>query len=494
MGSSHHRAALTGAIAKATARFQADLRRLARTVLRGELDSFAATPEPVPPRGTRHVAPVAGPHRSTAAAPSLPAAAARTPAAAVAATRPAATAPTKSAAAARTRKPAAPAPTKSAAAPTRSAAAPTKSAAPAPTKATVPAPTKAVAPALTKSAAPAPTKASPAPTKAAPAPTRAVAPAPTKSAAPAPTTSAARARTKAAPAPTTSAARARTKAAPAPTTSATGARTQAAPAPTKSAARARTQAAAAAPTRAAAAAPTESAAAGSYAELAAARGRPPIVEPAEAAVPRESGAAVAQLMPGLAAALSGAQVAPTTGGPPPESAPAPAATHDELPWGERARARREDSAQRRQQRQERARIRRAAAGMRGGPAAVTRPRTEPAAAVHVRPTTTAHDGPPGTDGTRAEARRVQRGTVKWFSEAKGYGFIQADDGTDAFVHYSSISSDGFRTLSEGQAVSYEEVAGPKGLLAVNVVPTAQATEALPRPSPPADPRRPPHTK
>jgi CspA family cold shock protein len=69
---------------------------------------------------------------------------------------------------------------------------------------------------------------------------------------------------------------------------------------------------------------------------------------------------------------------------------------------------------------------------------------------------------------------MQRGTVKWFSDAKGYGFIHADDGTDAFVHYSSISSDGFRTLSEGQTVSYEELEGPRGLLAVNVVPTVQA--------------------
>jgi cold shock protein len=67
-------------------------------------------------------------------------------------------------------------------------------------------------------------------------------------------------------------------------------------------------------------------------------------------------------------------------------------------------------------------------------------------------------------------RRVQRGTVKWFSEANGYGVIEADGGADAFVHHSAIPGEGFRTLSEGQAVSYEEVEGPKGLLAVNVVP------------------------
>jgi CspA family cold shock protein len=80
---------------------------------------------------------------------------------------------------------------------------------------------------------------------------------------------------------------------------------------------------------------------------------------------------------------------------------------------------------------------------------------------------------PGTDETHAMGRRIQRGTVKWFNDAKGYGFVQADDGTDAFVHYSSISSEGFRTLSVGQPVSYEELRGPKGLVAVNVVPTVQ---------------------
>ncbi|MEO7736440.1 MAG: cold shock domain-containing protein [Kofleriaceae bacterium] len=67
---------------------------------------------------------------------------------------------------------------------------------------------------------------------------------------------------------------------------------------------------------------------------------------------------------------------------------------------------------------------------------------------------------------------MQRGTVKWFSEAKGYGFIKAEDGTDAFVHRSAISGEGYRTLSEGQTVSYEEVEGPKGMLAANVVRTA----------------------
>jgi CspA family cold shock protein len=61
------------------------------------------------------------------------------------------------------------------------------------------------------------------------------------------------------------------------------------------------------------------------------------------------------------------------------------------------------------------------------------------------------------------------GTVKWFNETKGYGFITPDDGTaDVFVHFSAIQADGFRTLNEGQAVSFEKKAGAKGDQAVNV--------------------------
>lgn len=64
------------------------------------------------------------------------------------------------------------------------------------------------------------------------------------------------------------------------------------------------------------------------------------------------------------------------------------------------------------------------------------------------------------------------GTVKWFNDAKGYGFIsRADDEKDVFVHYSSIAGDGFRTLVQGQAVEYEEVNGPKGLFAAKVLAT-----------------------
>lgn len=62
----------------------------------------------------------------------------------------------------------------------------------------------------------------------------------------------------------------------------------------------------------------------------------------------------------------------------------------------------------------------------------------------------------------------QKGTVKWFNEAKGYGFITSEDGGDVFVHYSEIQANGFKTLAEGQAVSFEVADGPKGPKAVNV--------------------------
>lgn len=61
------------------------------------------------------------------------------------------------------------------------------------------------------------------------------------------------------------------------------------------------------------------------------------------------------------------------------------------------------------------------------------------------------------------------GTVKWFNETKGFGFITPEDGSaDVFVHFSSIQGDGFKTLNEGQAVSYDVESGPKGLQAANV--------------------------
>lgn len=64
---------------------------------------------------------------------------------------------------------------------------------------------------------------------------------------------------------------------------------------------------------------------------------------------------------------------------------------------------------------------------------------------------------------------VINGTVKWFNNAKGWGFIRQDTGPDVFVHYSQISGDGFRTLREGEVVKFELRAGPKGPLAEKVV-------------------------
>lgn len=63
---------------------------------------------------------------------------------------------------------------------------------------------------------------------------------------------------------------------------------------------------------------------------------------------------------------------------------------------------------------------------------------------------------------------MQKGTVKWFNETKGYGFITKEDGDDVFVHYSEIQTNGFKTLAEGQAVNFEVTDGPKGPKAVNV--------------------------
>jgi len=64
---------------------------------------------------------------------------------------------------------------------------------------------------------------------------------------------------------------------------------------------------------------------------------------------------------------------------------------------------------------------------------------------------------------------MPQGTVKWFDQRKGYGFIEREDGSDVFVHYSEVQGSGFRTLDEGDRVEFEIKQGPKGEQATNVV-------------------------
>jgi CspA family cold shock protein len=60
------------------------------------------------------------------------------------------------------------------------------------------------------------------------------------------------------------------------------------------------------------------------------------------------------------------------------------------------------------------------------------------------------------------------GKVKWFNDAKGFGFIEQENGDDVFIHFSAIQGDGFKSLAEGQAVTFDVINGPKGLQAANV--------------------------
>ena len=74
-----------------------------------------------------------------------------------------------------------------------------------------------------------------------------------------------------------------------------------------------------------------------------------------------------------------------------------------------------------------------------------------------------------SNAKKREVFGMANGTVKWFNESKGFGFIARDDGEDVFVHHTAIQGSGFKTLSDGQAVSFDVDKGPKGLRAINVV-------------------------
>ena len=68
-----------------------------------------------------------------------------------------------------------------------------------------------------------------------------------------------------------------------------------------------------------------------------------------------------------------------------------------------------------------------------------------------------------------EENLMNKGTVKWFNDEKGYGFITGEDGKDMFVHFSAIQGEGFKSLDEGQAVTFDLQQGPRGMQAANVV-------------------------
>lgn len=75
---------------------------------------------------------------------------------------------------------------------------------------------------------------------------------------------------------------------------------------------------------------------------------------------------------------------------------------------------------------------------------------------------------PAPKTTYEESEAMANGTVKWFNDAKGFGFISQEGGEDVFVHHTAISMDGFRTLKEGERVEFDITQGPKGLQAANV--------------------------
>jgi len=68
-----------------------------------------------------------------------------------------------------------------------------------------------------------------------------------------------------------------------------------------------------------------------------------------------------------------------------------------------------------------------------------------------------------------EVKEMTNGKVKWFNDSKGFGFITSEDGSDVFVHHTSIQGNGFKSLAEGESVSFDTEKGPKGPKAINVV-------------------------
>jgi CspA family cold shock protein len=89
------------------------------------------------------------------------------------------------------------------------------------------------------------------------------------------------------------------------------------------------------------------------------------------------------------------------------------------------------------------------------------------------PRANSRPGKSARSGIGRRKEKVANGTVKWFSEQKGYGFITPDDGAkDIFVHYSNITHEGFKTLRDGQRVEFESADGRKGVEATNVKPEA----------------------
>ncbi len=78
-------------------------------------------------------------------------------------------------------------------------------------------------------------------------------------------------------------------------------------------------------------------------------------------------------------------------------------------------------------------------------------------------------GRPATRNTVKVVIFLAQGTVKWFNDAKGFGFLRMEDGQEVFVHYSAIADKGFKSLAEGETVRFDVVEGPKGPQAANVV-------------------------